>query len=297
MFEGKITGEPVATEPGRNEPVRRGSTATRAWLGGIGLVAVLLVSTVGPLAAQEAAPLVTDRPTAATSTSIVARGAVLWEMGSKFSRDDADGVRDDSADLFDSLLRIGLYERVELRIGWLSYASKESSGAAGSTDVSGTGDGALSAKIRLRSEKGAWPELALLVGTTLPIGADAFTSDEPDPFVALASSHGFSDRLGLVYNVGLDSVTRTRDQRDHRDLDLTYSGALSITHGPRLASFVEAFGETAVEGPRSTSVSVGGGVTYLVRPNLQLDASGGAGLSGSATDWFVSAGLSVRFPR
>jgi hypothetical protein len=40
-----------------------------------------------------------------------------------------------------------------------------------------------------------------------------------------------------------------------------------------------------------------GGFTFLVRRNLQLDVSGGIGLSEISPDWFVSGGLSWRIPR
>ena len=39
------------------------------------------------------------------------------------------------------------------------------------------------------------------------------------------------------------------------------------------------------------------GATFLMIPNVQLDASGGIGLNSAAEDWFAGVGLSVRVPR
>jgi hypothetical protein len=61
---------------------------------------------------------------------------------------------------------------------------------------------------------------------------------------------------------------------------------------------VEVFGEKPESGALGgTQVSLDGGVTYLVRPNLQLDAYAGAGVSDVAPDWIAGIGLSVRWPR
>ena len=58
--------------------------------------------------------------------------------------------------------------------------------------------------------------------------------------------------------------------------------ALGISASARVGYFVEAFDT---------------GITYLLTPRLQLDASGSIGLSDSASDWTLGLGLSFRFPR
>ena len=37
--------------------------------------------------------------------------------------------------------------------------------------------------------------------------------------------------------------------------------------------------------------------TWLLKPTAQLDVSGGVGISDTAPDWFVGAGVSLRYPR
>jgi hypothetical protein len=38
-----------------------------------------------------------------------------------------------------------------------------------------------------------------------------------------------------------------------------------------------------------------GGLTYIIKNNMQLDCSGGIGLTEESPKYFISAGLSVRF--
>ena len=40
-----------------------------------------------------------------------------------------------------------------------------------------------------------------------------------------------------------------------------------------------------------------GGISYLIRPTVQLDVFGGPGLTDAAPDWFVTAGISFRLPQ
>ena len=70
--------------------------------------------------AEELPDLVTDRPTKAANTAIVQPGYFLWEAGFKFSRDDAGGSRSDEFEFLDSVFRIGIAKKAELRVGWAS---------------------------------------------------------------------------------------------------------------------------------------------------------------------------------
>ncbi len=48
------------------------------------------------------------------------------------------------------------------------------------------------------------------------------------------------------------------------------------------------------DGPTETALD--GGVTYLLKPNVQLDLYVGAGISDAAPDWLAGAGVSFRLP-
>jgi hypothetical protein len=76
-----------------------------------------------------------------------------------------------------------------------------------------------------------------------------------------------------------------------------YTLAFGLGITDRLGSFLEVFGDVPASAPGTPANYFDGGLTYLLRDNLQFDVSAGVGLSHAAEDWFVGAGISVRFPR
>jgi hypothetical protein len=265
-------------------------------------VVAMLLAAPSPIHAQLTPPedpapeLVTDRPDQTESASVVPAGYFQLETGVSYSRDD-DGVfvvRTLSGP--GTLVRIGVGGRTELRVGWDGWVEEKfDSGQPRIADgsVSGLGDGSLGAKVKLREEAGALPEMAILASINLAVGDDEVTSDELDPSVRLAFAHTLSDRVGLSYNLGAERFTEGDTFTRY-----LYTVALGGAFTDRLGGFVEVFGEKPESGALGgTQVSLDGGVTYLVRPNLQLDAFAGAGVSDDAPDWIAGIGLSVRWPR
>lgn len=256
----------------------------------------LCLLAAGTSAAQEDAPeLITDRPDQTESAVTVDPGSVQLELGASFTHDDEADVNTFEAP--GSLLRIGLTNRLELRIGWTGYVSQDV-GAEGLFDDSGIGDAELGAKVRLRDEKGRMPEMAVLVAASLPVGDDAFTSDRVDPSLRLSLAHTLTERLGLGYNVGVGWASEPAVGGGRTTLSsYLYTVALGIGLSDRAGAFVELFGEVPGSAPGDPVHSFDGGFTFLLRPNVQLDVAGGVGLTDEADDWFVGVGLSARWPR
>jgi hypothetical protein len=260
----------------------------------------------GPLRAQDTpageppGELVTDRPDQTESAAVVPLGTVQVETGALFSRDESGGEVIETVEGPGTLVRIGLGSRTELRLGWDGWVreERELAGARGGTRADGPADAEVGAKVKLRDEAGRLPEAALLVGVSLPIGDDELTSDRLDPSLLLALAHTLSERLSLGYNAGVvwSSEVGDRGVRETHS-HLAYTAALGIGLTDRLGAFAELFGEEPLDAPGGSAVSADGGFTWLLRPNLQLDAYAGAGLTEEAPDWFAGAGLSLRWPR
>lgn len=267
----------------------------------VGLAFLLLPSLV-PAFAQEAPELITDRPDQTESSVVVPPGSIQIELGWTMTRDDVDGVRFESSEVPGTLLRIGLAEAVELRIGWTGWVDEEVRASGSTLGVDGLGDAELGAKIHLRSENGGAPEMALLIGTSVPVGDGELTSDRFDPSLRLLLSHSLSDRIDLGYNVGLAFDTVVDDPTGSEDVRSTlsnyiYTVAMGFGLTDRLGAFVEFYGEIPASASGGPAHSFDSGLTYLLCPNLQLDLAAGLGLSEAADDWFVGLGLSVRLPR
>ncbi len=265
--------------------------------------AALLLSIVLPAAGDpqasdaEPAELITDRPDQTESSVTVPRGSFQLEVGWAFTREDEDGVRLETHEVPASLLRIGLSKKVELRIGWTGYVDAEARFGDLRASFDGAGDAELGAKIHLAQERGRRPEIALLVGTSVPVGDEEFSSDRFDPNLRLALAHTLSERVDLGYNLGLAFESGPGEDGDVHTLSSAfYTVALGFGLDEKWGAFVELYGDVPASASGDPAHSFDGGFTYLVRDNVQFDFAAGIGLSDAADDWFVGLGVSMRFP-
>jgi len=236
---------------------------------------------------------VTDRPDQTESAVVVPRGSVQVEAGLQGARDD-EGERREVLEGPSTLVRLGVAEGWELRLGWDGVVREE---VAGRTVADGAGDAELGLKLRLPAASGL--EAALLAGLSLPVGEDGVSSGRADPSVRLALARDLTPDRGLGVNLGLARTSAESPAgRTRTETDAFYSVVLGLALAPRWGAFVESFGEVGLtegaEGPRH---ALDGGVTWLLRDRLQLDAFVGVGLSSAADDWFAGAGLSVRWDK
>jgi hypothetical protein len=264
---------------------------------------MLIVAAPAVAAADDSRPeppeMVTDRPDATESAVVVPRGYFQFELGWTHSESDSEG-EEIAADSFPQLLaRIGLSRRIELRLGFDGYEWEETDLSGDEIDSrEGVKDTSIGVKVGLFEEKGARPQMALLGTLNFPTGAEEFTESRLLPELRMAFSNTLTERLSLGYNVGAFWFTEEEENGTERtSANAIWSVSLGIGITERLTGFVEALGNPVLSALGSSSAAVDGGLTYLVRPNVQLDLYGGSGLSGDAPDWFVGLGVSFRVPR
>ncbi|MFQ5569918.1 MAG: transporter [Rhodothermales bacterium] len=236
--------------------------------------------------------LVTDRPDQTESAAVVPPGWIQFEGGLDFGmqRSQVAGVEHklDAFNLPAALLRIGVLPSVELRLG-AGYTHQESSlDSRDQHTLSGLSNVSVGAKVRLGHEQGLRPETALLAQFTLPVGRADLRSERVVSEVRLAAAHTLSERVGVAYNVG-------GSWESSEAWAVLYTVALGAELTPGVGGFVEVFGERARGVP--VSVSLDGGFTVTLVPNVQLDVAAGVGLRGPVDDVFVGTGFSVRLPR
>lgn len=248
---------------------------------------VLLAAAVGhpgPAAGQDAAadtappPMVTDRPDF-TESAVVVRSSQLEAGYTLVAADPADTHR-----LGEALLRLPAASGLELRLGAPSYLWDDRPPTA-----DGFGDASVGAKLELVRSGGAAgrPDVALLAGTSLPVGERGAEGPAPEARVAAALPLG--PRVGIGVNAGM---ARPEDA-DGRFSELIGSVALGVDAGAELGVFAELYGFERAGG-RPGSSFVDGGITYGVGPDLQLDARVVAPLEGAEQDVQVGVGVSVR---
>ncbi len=243
------------------------------------------------LAAQEdeRPDLITDRPDLTESAAIVPKKTLQIETGFVFEGDKSGGVQEDNFSLFTTLLRYGVNEYFELRMGTSLNMNTIKSGGE-STSIFGVSSVDVGMKIKMADGDGLKPQVALLANVIIPEpGKEEYSAEYLTPSMALAFSQDLSDRFSLGYNLGAvwNGVTAKPAAK--------YSVALAIGLAEKLGSFVEIYGYFPQDEQGINIFDFG--LTYLIRPNLQVDASAGFGLSEVSPDYFVNAGISWRIPR
>lgn len=256
------------------------------------LISTLFLFFAVALQAQQQVPdLVTDRPDQTESAATVPKHFLQIETGFILENDENEISRNKSFAYSTTLLRYGLWDNFELRLG-AAYlgdnVTKKNSDF--SQNIDGFSPLHAGFKVKVVEEKGLRPDIAFLGGLELPFTAG---SDYKPSYTAatmrFAFSHTLSDRFSLGYNLGAEWDGETAVP------GYFYSVALGIGLIENLGMFVESFG--AIQEAGTAQHQIDAGFTYLLTPNFQVDISGGIGLNDAAPDNFISFGLSYRIPR
>lgn len=235
------------------------------------LIAALLMLMACPLVAEAKEPLATDRPDIAETSQSVGRG--VYQIEQALQPETTGGV---TSWLFPSLHRFGLTDRFELR---LETPLMSLTGGRPSFDELAFGgkyhwiDG---------GEWGGLPSVALLGHANV----NAAGSLEPIAKVLIDTSlpGGFDLGVNLGATWGAGNAAPTP----------IFAGALAYYFTDALRAYGEVSGEQDLSGGQNV-LGVDGGLVYLVNDDLQLDVAAYKGLTAAATDWYVTAGISVRY--
>ncbi|GAB4376244.1 MAG: hypothetical protein Kow0062_16290 [Acidobacteriota bacterium] len=145
-------------------------------------------------------PVAPDRPTFSPGTVAVERGRIQLEAGASWGRDGAARV----LALGEALVRAGIYESIELRLGAASWVDVDAPGG----DASGITDPIAGVKLELVDYSYRWrPESALVVETTVPVGSTEVGDEGWQPGAGLVLGWEAGPRTALGAFVG---ATRAR---------------------------------------------------------------------------------------
>jgi hypothetical protein len=233
------------------------------------------------------APIVTDRPDFTESPSTVPLGMAQAEAGYTAARDEDMRAQT----VGELLVRVGIDERAELRIGVNSYVVADLDGGGRER---GYEDPTLGFKLGLvRPDSTASrlvPELSLIGDATIPTRGGPFRESTVQPQALLAASWELGGGATFSANGGYAAATDDGTRFGQR----SGSASLGYGFGERTAVFAEYFAFTA--GPAGGAAHyLDGGLTYLLSPELQLDARGGVGANGRSPDGFWGVGVSARW--
>ncbi|MFP6768976.1 MAG: transporter [Planctomycetaceae bacterium] len=240
------------------------------------------------------APLVTDRPDFTEASSTVGRRVLQVEFGYTFTMDEEPSGRMHHHSAGEPLLRYGFgADWFELRLAFFPVSQRTDSGGGWSTQ-GGSRDLYLGTKIALTSQECHYPEMAIILQSTVPSGSRGFTNDEVLPGANLLYSWEVNNAISIG---GSTQANRSLDESTNDPyLDIAQSATVVLGLSDKIGMFTEwyAFFPDGADTARVEHY-FDGGFTVLLSNDVQFDIRAGYGLSRSADDFFVGTGLSIRF--
>lgn len=246
-------------------------------------------------------PLITDRPDFTESTDAVPAGHLQIEAGYTFTydREGPDRARDHAAP--ELLLRIGVVENFEIRIGWDGYSwsdnrAEEKRGGGRRVNVDdwtqGASDMSLGFKYKFFEQDGWVPHFGVIGEISIPSGSGDVSSSDVDPAIILLWAYDVTDSFSVAGNVGF-AYPNGVDTGRFFQTSASLAGAVALTD--RLGTYLEYYGFYPNAENEDAAHYVNGGFTYLINNNVQIDWRIGAGLNNEAADFFTGVGVAVRF--
>jgi hypothetical protein len=238
-----------------------------------------------PLQAQTS-NFTVDRPGIAETAYIVPAKSIQVETGFEYYHNNTQSRYFIPV----TYMRTGLNNMVELRLS--SRIIRQSETSSDDTEKSLTGLSAVSigTKIRLRSQKGFIPDVALLTDIVLPyIGHKDLRPKYFGHNVLLLLQNDISEQVNLNYNIG--AIWEGEEVGGVG----TYAVCLSYQTTPKVGLFIENYAYLPER--KDTEIGYDGGITYLLKPKFQIDLSAGQSFMLGEDNYFVALGFSYRLDK
>lgn len=233
--------------------------------------------------------MVTDRPDATESPLTVPKGFLQIEAGGFYTSYEVNNFKTETYAYNTTLLRYGFLENFEFRLGWNFEETRFSTNGQQMENVlSGFSPLLAGMKVEIADEDGWKPQIGLLGHLYLPLSAS--TDYRPETTGAdfrFSFSNTLGERSSLSYNVG------AQWGNDSPELAYVYTLAYGFAVTEKFGVYAELYGDLP-EDSRANHLW-DAGVTYLLKPNLQLDATVGSSIT-EGQDILLSVGASFRVP-
>lgn len=257
-----------------------------------GLSFLITFISFGSMEAQkeELDPMITDRPDATESASTVKPGYIQIETGAYLTNFEKDGLEIDATTYNTTLVRIGILDNLEMRLGW-DFTEEEYTyqGQKLENILSGFSPLLFGTKIGITKEKNGWPEIGLIGHLQLPfLAASDYRPETTGVDFRFAFAHSLSDKSSLSYNAGVEWGN------DSPEANYVYTISYGYSITDTFGFYLELYGDL----PEDSSANHlwDAGLTYLISNNVQLDATIGSGIT-EGQKLLLSTGVSFRLPK
>ncbi len=239
-----------------------------------------------------------DRPDITESPITVDAGHVQLELSFlDYRRDDrnSDNTEFEAWTVGATNIKFGLLHNVDLQFVFDAYTDEDTFDEAAGTTSSAQGfnDIQFRLKINLWGNDGGETAFAVMPFIQLPVGSDELTSDHVEGGLIFPYGMELSDGWGLGLMAEIDWVYDTDD--GNYDTDFVHTAVLGHEIIGPLGGYVEYVGIISGDGDSDYQSLIGTGLTYALSADLVLDVGANFGLTKSAEDVNVFAGMTVRF--
>ena len=258
--------------------------------------ALLALAAATPAAAQDR-EFCPERPGLETQACIVDRGRVTIETSLiDWTRDRQSDSLTDTILIGDTLVRVGVTDRLEVRAGWQPFGHERTRDAAtGDIDrVNRVGDAVIGLKASLRHPDGKGLSIAILPSVTLPVGRQPIGAGHAQPSLLLPLSYDVSDTVEIAVTPAIRALANEDAGGQH----VRYGAAAGVT--VKLSEAVSVGADASLardQDPRDHTTRARAAMTLAWQPkdDWQLDTSAIAGLNRDTPDVQLIAGVARRF--
>lgn len=236
-----------------------------------------------------AEPMVTDRPDATESPLTVPKGSLQVETGGFYTSFEENDFKTETYGYNTTLLRYGIFDNFEFRLGWNFEETRFSFNGQEADDVlSGFSPLLAGMKVEIADEDGWKPQIGLIGHLFLPFTAGSdYRPETTGADFRFSFSNTLSEKSSLSYNVG------AAWGNDSPEIAYIYTIAYGYAVTDTFGVYAEVYGDFP-EDSRANHLW-DAGITYLLKPNIQLDATIGSSFT-EGQDILLSTGVSFRIP-
>lgn len=234
--------------------------------------------------------MVTDRPDATESPLTVPLGSLQIETGAFYTSFEENNIKEEVTGYNTTLLRYGILDNLEIRVGWNFEESRTSINGIKMMDVrSGFTPLLAGMKVNITQEKGWIPTIGFLAHLSLPFTAgDDYRTETTGADFRFSFAHTLSEKSSIGYNFGAQWGD------DSSELAYIYTLSYGYSILDCLGVYAEVYGDLPEDSFSNHFWDAG--ITYLILNNLQLDATVGSSIS-EGQDLLLSVGASYRIPK
>ena len=216
------------------------------------------------------AQISTDRPDQTESSLVLPKGTIQIENGFVSRKNEL---------IFpNTLFRIGISKKFEFRIN-TNYIFKTNENE---NKISNFSDLEIGTKIQIYSSETSKTSIAFLTHLSIPSANEYYSNNTTGLLSRILISHELNNNFNIGYNIGYDKFKNEEGA-------IVYTVALGKGIN-NWGIYCELYGNIS---DSQSDLYFDGGLVYLLKDNLQLDVSYGAGINNTSN--YFSTGVSWAF--